>query len=231
MQGTTAEFYCDNTQEYGYKIVQRNKNRKFGKNFIKIDEKTRLIYVGKIVNLYYQEKKITVDKKTTKHIFLEELYFKYKTNMFHVANRILKDTYMAEDAVSEAFIKIAKSQTKILELGQKEQQDYVLILTKNTALDIWRKRQNVVVNIEEAATIPNLSTVDDTVLSNIGYMRILQTIEEMDDKFKDPLKLYCFYEHTVDEIAAIMGMKTHTVYYRIACAKKKLLESLKEKED
>lgn len=164
--------------------MQRNKNRKFGKNFIKIDEKTRLIYVGEIVNLYYQEKKITVDKKTTKHIFLEELYFKYKTNMFHVANRILKDTYMAEDAVSEAFIKIAKNQTKILELGQKEQQDYVLILTKNTALDIWRKRQNVVVNIEEAATIPDLSTVDDTVLSNIGYMRILQTIEEMDDNLK-----------------------------------------------
>lgn len=172
-----------------------------------------------------------MDKKINKHIFLEELYFKYKTNMFYVANRILKDTYMAEDAVSEAFIKIAKNQTKILKLGQKEQKDYVLILTKNTALDIWRKQQNVAINIEEVATIPDFSTVDDMVLSNIGYMRILQKIEEMDDRFKDPLKLYCFYEHTVDEIADIMGMKTHSVYYRIACAKKKLLESLKEKED
>ena len=151
--------------------------------------------------------------------------------MFRVANNILKDTYMAEDAVSEAFIKIAKNQAKILGLEEKEQQDYILILTKNTALDIWRKRKNTVVHtIEEIAAIPDMKTVDDTVLSNIAYKQILQTIEEMDDKWKDPLKLYCFYDHTVEEIADIMGIKTHSVYYRIACAKKKLLESLKEKE-
>ena len=98
--------------------MQRNKNRKFGKNFIKIDEKTRLIYVGEIVNLYYQEKKITVDKKTTKHIFLEELYFKYKTNMFHVANRILKDTYMAEDA-QKHLLRLRRIKQKFWSWGKK----------------------------------------------------------------------------------------------------------------
>ena len=51
----------------------------------------------------------------------------------------------------------------------------------------------------------------------------------MDEKFKDPLKLYCFYDHTVEEIADIMGIKAHSVYYRIASAKKKLLKEI-EKE-
>ncbi len=124
-------------------------------------------------------------------------------------------------------IKIAKHLQKISQLNEKEQRDYIFILTKNTALDMYRKQRKVV-NIETAESIPDLRLVDEIVFGNIQYEIILQTIEQMEDKWKDPLKLYCFYEHTVEEIADIMGIKPYTVYYRIACAKKLLLESLKK---
>lgn len=141
--------------------------------------------------------------------------------------KILKDTYAAEDAVSESLIKIAKHLQKISQLNEKEQRDYIFILTKNTALDMYRKRRKVV-DIETAESIPDLRLVDEIVFGNMQYEIILQTIEQMEDKWKDPLKLYCFYEHTVEEIADIMGIKPYTVYYRIACAKKLLLEGLKK---
>ena len=179
------------------------------------------------IKRYYNSTMTGEQQRLKHHTFFEELYDRYKTPMFYIAKKILKDTYAAEDAVSESLIKIAKHLQKISQLHEKEQRDYIFILTKNTALDMYRKQRKVV-DIEQAEIIPDFRLVDETVFGNMQYEMILQTIEQMDDKWKDPLKLYCFYEHTVEEIAEIMGIKPHTVYYRIACAKKLLLESLKE---
>lgn len=45
------------------------------------------------------------------------LYEKYRKLMFYIANDILKDTDLAEDAVQEAFFRIAKNFKKVGEIS------------------------------------------------------------------------------------------------------------------
>ena len=43
----------------------------------------------------------------------EQIYMEYRSMMFHIANRILTNEQDAEDAVHEAFLKIAENIAKI----------------------------------------------------------------------------------------------------------------------
>lgn len=45
----------------------------------------------------------------------EQTYLAYRNLMYHVANQILHDSYLAEDAVSESLIKIAKNYSSKLQ--------------------------------------------------------------------------------------------------------------------
>ena len=47
---------------------------------------------------------------------LEQLYTTYKQTMFYSANRILKDEYLAEDVVHQAFLRIIDNLDKINEI-------------------------------------------------------------------------------------------------------------------
>ena len=73
----------------------------------------------------------------------EKLYYAYRNLMFYIANNILHDQHLAEDAVSETFIKLAERFDKILELGDingKRTKAYVAASVKNTALNILKKK-------------------------------------------------------------------------------------------
>lgn len=56
-----------------------------------------------------------------------EIYNKYKSIMHHVAFRILKNTQDAEDAVHEAFLKLAKNISKIGDVSCKKTQTFLVI--------------------------------------------------------------------------------------------------------
>lgn len=64
------------------------------------------------------------------------LYETYRHLMMKVALNVLKDTFLAEDAVHEAFIKIAKNMEKIGEIDATATKRYLLTITKNATIDI-----------------------------------------------------------------------------------------------
>ena len=55
-----------------------------------------------------------IDSDEDKDLF-EGLYLKYRKHMKYIALQILGDEYLAEDAVHNAFVKIAKNINKIVE--------------------------------------------------------------------------------------------------------------------
>ena len=108
--------------------------------------------------------------------FFEEIYYKYRSLMFYTARRMLKDTYAAEDAVSEAFIKIAKNLSKLSQLDEKQLSDYVYILTRNTVVDILRKRKCEKISFEGSGEISDAHRVNDLVFRDMSYPKTLQTM-------------------------------------------------------
>ena len=61
----------------------------------------------------------------------EQLYYTYRKQMFFVANGILHDEILAEDALQEAFMGIAKQITLFRDIPDSKTKAYVLTAAKN----------------------------------------------------------------------------------------------------
>lgn len=71
----------------------------------------------------------------------ERIYQTYKGLMFYVANRILQNEQDAEDAVHQAFVKIAENIHKVEEPVCGRTQSYVVTIAEHQAIDFRRARQ------------------------------------------------------------------------------------------
>ena len=62
---------------------------------------------------------------------------------YAVAYRILNNASDAEDAVHDAFIKIAENMKKISDPVCPKTQSYVVTIVENKAIDLYRRKQRV----------------------------------------------------------------------------------------
>ena len=81
-----------------------------------------------------------IDSPEEKRVFVV-IYEKYRYLMMKVAHDVLKDNFLAEDAVHEAFIKIAHNMQNIHDVESVETKRYLIIVAKNAAIDIYRSRK------------------------------------------------------------------------------------------
>ena len=70
----------------------------------------------------------------------EQIYLQYKGLMFHVAFQILHNEQDAEDAVHQAFVKIAENIRKIDQPVCPKTHGYVVTIVENKAIDQYRKQ-------------------------------------------------------------------------------------------
>ena len=77
---------------------------------------------------------------------MERLYREYRTPMFRIALAILRDEGLAEDAVQQSFLKIFQNFEKIDRTDCNKTRSFIVILVKNTAIDLYRRRgrENVI---------------------------------------------------------------------------------------
>lgn len=74
----------------------------------------------------------------------EQLYIMYKGLMFHVAMKILKNEFDAEDAVHQAFLSLIENLKKISDVKCPKTRTYIVIITERKAIDIIRSRSKLV---------------------------------------------------------------------------------------
>lgn len=64
----------------------------------------------------------------------EQLYIMYKGLMFHVAMKILKNEFDAEDAVHQAFLSLIENLKKISDVKCPKTRAYIVIITERKAI-------------------------------------------------------------------------------------------------
>lgn len=74
----------------------------------------------------------------------EQLYIMYKGLMFHVAMKILKNEFDAEDAVHQAFLSLIENLKKKSDVKCPKTRAYIVIITERKAIDIIRSRSKLV---------------------------------------------------------------------------------------
>ena len=158
----------------------------------------------------------------------EAIYHKYRDLMFYAANRILMDSCDAEDTVHEAFVKIIDLLDEIHDVDSPQMRSLVVIITKNKAIDLYRKKHNqkVIPFEEENVGGRYYSEVERAVEGKA----IVQAIKKLPEKYSSVLLLKYSHGYSTEEIAEILSMSKENVKKTIQRARKKLEEIIWEEE-
>lgn len=146
---------------------------------------------------------------------LERLYEEFSDRMYKIAFSILHSQQDAEDAVAEAFLKIANNLDKLKDRPGRDIQGFCAVVTQNTAKDFRRKnslRDGLFTELNEDISAMK-SELD---LCEVSELK--EAIRLLNDDQKQALLLYYIYGLTVKNIADIQNVAAITVYKRIQTA-------------
>lgn len=159
---------------------------------------------------------------------LEELYVKYRQLMFYVANEILDDAQLAEDAVQEAFIRIAKNMHKINCSNPGSAKAFLVTVVRNVALTMLKKENHYYDFSEYQDLIVEKQEVEKDVLDRMEVKSYILAICKLPERYRDILYLHCVQEYTIAEISKILQLSQEVVKKRIQRGRKKILKDIKK---
>lgn len=161
----------------------------------------------------------------------EQIYINYKGSMFKVANAILNDVGLAEDAVHQSFIKIMNNLHKIDDIFCNKTRAFIVIIVRNTAIDMYRKRKkhNIIYleNIEKEPIDENISP-PGFVIAEESFELMKNNISKIPQIYSDVIVLRYINGFTNSEIAKTLNISNGNVRVRLHRARKMLLEIIKK---
>jgi RNA polymerase sigma factor (sigma-70 family) len=155
-----------------------------------------------------------------------KLYNKYCEGMFYVAKRFMQDSFEAEDAMQEAFIKAFQKLHQYN--GEVTFGAWLKRIVINNCLDKLKAKKLELVAINEQV----LGTVEEeedwTVDDGVGLKEVKQRMKQLPEKYKYPLMLYLLEGYDHEEISDILGISKVASRTLVHRGKKKLQEELKK---
>lgn len=145
------------------------------------------------------------------------IYEMYQQPMMKAAMEILGEQSLAQDALQEAFLDIIQHFDKVRDLDRRHQRGYVILVSRNKARDICRKRKEALSIEEGVEEMPPVEPGDSAEL-------ILEGIPE---PYRETLLLAGF-QYSPAEIAEILGESQWAIYKRLERGKDILRKKLAE---
>ena len=150
----------------------------------------------------------------------EQLYIMYKGLMFHVAMKILKNEFDAEDAVHQAFLSLIENLKKISDVKCPKTRAYIVIITERKAIDIIRSRSKLV----------DMEFWESTYGIEIplpGEHGLADAMARLPAAYRDILLLRYYNGYSVREISSMLHIKKDTAQKQLWRAKAALQKHLK----
>lgn len=158
----------------------------------------------------------------------ELLYYKYKNLLYNYAYSILNDSYLAEDAVHNAFLSLTKNLNKINGENCNETRSYLIIIIRNVAYAIYNdNKKNRGIDIDNENIIALEDTQEDFEKTDITD-RVFEIIKSFDSIYSDALVLKLFYEMNDIEIADVLNISVENARVRVFRGRNKLKQIIAE---
>lgn len=174
------------------------------------------------------------DKKRS---FLSELFEQHSKVMYHIAYDVLRNRSDAEDAVQETFIKIYHHIDRFYEITRDETRLLIVIYTRNTAIDIGRKRKRqscISLTYEEDGEeknydIPDSSAdMDEIVISRERARCVGAYIDLLPEGQRHVIILKFRFQLKNYEIAEILNLSETAVSSRLDRARARLKKMMED---
>jgi len=160
----------------------------------------------------------------------EQLYLLYYEIMMRTANKILRDEYLAEDAVHETFSRILNDLEKIDDVSCHQTRSYTVIKVRGIALNMLRERRKVIdMPFEELVEDVEAGDLEDEIADEISYEELRAALGRLPLIHRDALYLMYYDDLPVRKIAGQLGLSESAAKKRLERARGALRAELTKK--
>ncbi len=150
-----------------------------------------------------------------------ELYETYSDRFYAIAYSKLHNRNDAEDAVIEAFSRIATKPEQFFRIPAHKRVTYVDVIVRNIAIDMFRHNiRTETISDEELDTYASDISVEDIAIGEVSEGELKGFIDSMPESKKSALILRIMYDQTTAEIAHALGISETAARKRLSDAGK-----------
>ncbi len=157
-----------------------------------------------------------------------QLYDMYCKAMCSIANRYVKDSFIAEDIMQDSFIKAFQNMQSFK--GEVSFGAWIKRIVINNSLDWLKKQKLELVSINEEVYQRVEETEDWSIAYSLQADFIAKAIQSLKEKYSVVLSLYLLEGYDHQEIAQVLGITEVTSRTHLMRGKKQLQELLKEQQ-
>lgn len=168
-----------------------------------------------------------IDDESEKQSF-NDIYNKFYTTAYGVAMKILNNHAFAEDAVSEAFLRVAKSFHRIHDMDIHKICCFLVITVRNVSLNIYKKEFKNSKSVEYDDE--TYYKYNDVTFEEEQYGKLVSCLKMLPRSQRELLYLKYVFEMKSYEIGVVYGISGAAVSKRLKQALKNLEELMKRGE-
>src|SRR3981081_3614982 len=160
--------------------------------------------------------------RTAMHI----LYSRHNVRVYRFVLRIVRDTTMAEDLVSQVFLDVWRTASQFE--GRSQVSTWLLSIARFKALTAMRQRRHEDIDQEDVLEIADEADTPEASLDRSTTSAILRAcVAKLSPAHREIINLVYYHEKSVEEVGAIIGIPQSTVKTRMFYARKQLADLLK----
>ena len=158
-------------------------------------------------------------------------YEKYKSRLLRIAIKILRNEEEAEDAVQDAFLKIADKPDTFFSLNDEKRIRYAGVVVKNSSIDIYNKSKKMQEDelSEEIVYRNDENLTENITFDKISFEEIIAFIDTLPEAQRNVLVLTFSSGLSVDEIGETLNITVSAVYKRLYLARKSVKKFIDER--
>lgn len=155
----------------------------------------------------------------------------YGKKLFHFARILLKDDYLAQDAVQEVYIKLWNMRKELVNIQNLEA--FAMKITKNWCLDRIKSKKPVFVENYSTGldTQTDVNEPDKMLESDEKIKHLFVILENLPEQHRMLVRLRDIDGYDFNEIAEITGLNEGTIRVTLSRARKKIREEIMKIED
>lgn len=160
---------------------------------------------------------------------VENLYFEYEQLMYRTAFNILHNAQDAEDTVHDAFVRIITNLEKVNGIDPAKRGSYVVIVTRNIAIDLYRRNKKKIDVDELSEVTPDTEhDVEREVFGKYGCEELNEALSRLPDAQREVLIMRYFHNDSIENISDTLGISSEAVRVRLHRARNALYGLLKD---
>jgi RNA polymerase sigma-70 factor (ECF subfamily) len=154
------------------------------------------------------------------------LYCRHNIRIYRFILRIVRDTSMAEDLVSQVFLDVWRTASQFE--GRSQVSTWLLSIARFKALTALRQRRHEDIDQEDVLEIADEADTPEASLDRSTTSAILRAcVAKLSPAHREIINLVYYHEKSVEEAGEIIGIPQSTVKTRMFYARKQLADLLR----